>query len=133
MDTPGKTLIEQSNLENGANLELYNASRTMIGDRMLVALFVRVEIPVESLPDTGGADGLPSSDEIRAVLSDPVTWEYTKQRKFIDKLEKDEVFKILQADFDTNMRPYLVHPEFPARYVKKQLAQGRRSSTSSGR
>lgn len=133
MDTPEKTLIEQSRLENGANLKLYNASRTMIGDRMLVALFVRVEIPVESLPDKGGVDGPLSSDEIRAVLSDPVTWEYTKQRKFIDKIEKDEVFKILQADFDANIRPYLMHPEFPARYVKKQLAQGRRSSTSSGR
>ncbi|MFW6080883.1 MAG: hypothetical protein ACOC7W_03140 [Desulfosalsimonas sp.] len=120
MDTDNKALIEHSHLENGANLYLYDASRTMIGDRMLVTLFVRVEITAESID---GSDGLPSADEIRSALGDPVTWEYTKQRRFIDSREKDDVFKALQADFDANMRPYISHPGFPAGCVRRRMKE----------
>ncbi|MCF8023947.1 MAG: hypothetical protein K9K82_00470 [Desulfobacteraceae bacterium] len=90
---------------------------------MLVALFVRMEFPVENLYGTGTTGGLPPEDEVRETLGDPVTWEYTKQRYFIDRRAKSEVFATLLTDFNSNMRPYLTHPEFPARYVKKQLKQ----------
>ncbi|MFP4000199.1 MAG: hypothetical protein ACLFUN_10175 [Desulfobacterales bacterium] len=123
-----KTLREQTELKNGTTLEIYDASRTMTGDRMLVILLVRLEIPADSLKYTNAGKDLPSEDEIRAALGDPVRWEYTKQRKFIDKREKDEVLGILHADFNANMRPYVLHPDFPARYVKKQLQEQPRRS-----
>ncbi len=121
MDAPKKILIEQTSLENRAILQLYDASRIMAGDKMLVTLLVRIEIPVESLGGTKTAYGLPPAEEIRVAIGDPVAWEYRKQRMFIDIREKEEVFEKIRAEFDANMRPYLLHPDFPAGFVKKQL------------
>lgn len=128
INTSEKKLLEHTGLKNGTTLKIYDASRSLIGDRMLVILLVRLEIPADSLTYTNAGKELPSADEIRAALGDPVRWEYTKQRRFIDKREKDEVLGILHADFNANMRPYILHPDFPARYVKKQLKEQRKRS-----
>ncbi|MFP4193408.1 MAG: hypothetical protein ACOCQI_00010 [Desulfosalsimonas sp.] len=129
MNISEKTLLEHTALDNGSTLEIYDASRTMIGDRMLVALFVQIKIPADSLSNTTASGDPPCAGEIRAALGDPVIWEYTKQRTFIDRRKKDEVFDVLRADFESHMRPYLLHPDFPARYVKKQMEEHRRRST----
>lgn len=129
MNTAEKNLIEKTELENRAVLELYDDSRTMIGDRMLVSLTVRVQIHVNSLYQGDAEDGLPAAEEIRAALGDPITWEHTRQRRFIDAREKTEVFESLRADFEENMRPYLNHPQFPAGCVRRQMEEYRKRST----
>ena len=116
-------LIEQTPLKNAATLELYDTARTMIGDRMLVSLTARVKIPVESLYQHPAAPELPPADPLRALLGDPVTWEHVKQRHFIDTRKKPEVLERLLAEFNTHMRAYLTHPDFPVKYVQKQLRE----------
>ncbi len=122
-------LIEQTSLKNAATLELYDTSRTMIGDRMLVSLTARVQIPVDSLYEHRAAQELPPADPLRALLGDPVTWENVKQRHFIDSREKSEVLDIMLAEFNTHLRPYLTHPDFPVKYVQKQLREHQKKST----
>lgn len=124
-----ENLIEKTKLENRAILELYDGSRTIIGDRMLVSLTVRVHIPVNILYQDDMSDGLPPAEEIRTALGDPITWEHTRQRRFIDAREKTEVFESLRADFEENMRPYLNHPQFPAGCFRRQMEEYRKQST----
>ncbi|MCF8029242.1 MAG: hypothetical protein K9K81_12820 [Desulfobacteraceae bacterium] len=123
MNQTQNNLIEQLRLDNQATLELYDTSRALIGDRMLVSLTARVRIPVDGLYEHRAAEKLPPADPLRALLGDPVTWENVKQRHFIDSREKSEVLERLLAEFNTHMRPYLTHPDFPVKYVQKQLRE----------
>lgn len=116
-----ETLIEKTILDNQAVLEIYDASVTQIGDRMLVALRARLLISVHSLFGEKGGDDLPPAAEIKSRINDPLVWEHIRQRRFIDQQEKSDVFEMLRADFDKNMRPYLMHPDFPVKFAKKQL------------
>ncbi len=122
-------LIEKTNMTNKAILEIHDSSRAIIGDRMLVVLTVRVSIPVASLYDKEKKEDLPPPEELKNLLGDPVVWEHTSERKFIDKLEKQEVFSGLLADFDKNIRHYLMHPAFPVKYILKQFREKTRQST----
>ena len=129
MDVTQYQLIEQTPLKNAATLELYDTSRTMIGDRILVSLTARVKIPVASLYQHPAAPDLPPADPLRSFLGDPVTWEHVKQRHFIDAREKSEVLESLLADFNAHMRAYVSHPDFPVKYVQKQLREHQKKST----
>ena len=118
-----ETLIEKEVLDNQAVLEIYDASVPQIGDRMRVILCTRLSISINSLCAKKDDDDLPPAEEIKNRLGDPLVWEHTRQRRFIDQQEKSEVFENLRADFDKNMRHYLLHPEFPVKYAKKRLKE----------
>lgn len=123
-----ETLIEKTILDNQAVLEIYDASVTQIGDRMLVTLRARLLVSVHSLYGTNQDNDLPPQEEIKNRLGETLVWEHTRQRRFIDQQEKTSVFESLRADFDKNMRPYLMHPDFPVKYAKKQLKDQTRSA-----
>ena len=116
-----ETLIEKTRLDNQAILEIYDDSRTMIGDRLLVVLTARVRIFLDSIYQGSPSPDLPPRKELKNRLGDPVVWEHSRQRRFIDKKEKESAFQLLRAEFDANLRPYLTHPDFPSKYVIKQL------------
>ncbi|MCF8026768.1 MAG: hypothetical protein K9K81_00230 [Desulfobacteraceae bacterium] len=123
-----ETLIEKTILDNQAVLEIYDASVTQIGDRMLVTLRARLLVSVHSLYATNQDKDLPPQEEVINRLGETLVWEHTRQRRFIDQQEKTSVFESLRADFDKNMRPYLMHPDFPVKYAKKQLKDQARSA-----
>lgn len=116
-----ETLIEKTVLDNQGVLEIYDASGTQIGDRMLVILRARISFSVHSLYGTNQDNDLPPQEEIKNRLGETLVWEHTRQRRFIDREEKSDVFETLRADFDKNLRPYLMHPDFPVKYAKKRL------------
>ncbi|MBS0013215.1 MAG: hypothetical protein KFF46_04515 [Desulfobacterales bacterium] len=116
-----ETLIEKQVLDNQAVLEIFDTSVPQIGDRIRVILCARLSISINSLCPKKDGDDLPPAEEIKNRLGDPLVWEHTRQRRFIDQQEKSEVFESLRADFDKNMRPYLLHPDFPVKYAKKRL------------
>ncbi|WP_181549505.1 hypothetical protein [Desulfosalsimonas propionicica] len=118
-----ETLIEKTVLDNQGVLEIYDASVTQIGDRMLVTLRARLLVSVHSLYGKNQDNDLPPAAEIKSRINDPLVWEHTRQRRFIDQQEKTGVFESLRADFDKNMRPYLMHPEFPVKLAKKRLKE----------
>lgn len=126
-----ETLIEKIRLDNQAILEIHDASRTMIGDRLMVVLTARVRIFLDYIYQNSPSPDLPPRKELESLLGDPVVWEHSRHRRFIDKKEKDAAFQSLRADFDANLRPYLTHPDFPSKYVIKQLEN--RQNPSGGR
>ncbi|MBT9438589.1 MAG: hypothetical protein GAS50_05285, partial [Desulfobacterales bacterium] len=61
-------LIKTIDLENGLELKLYDASRKLAGDRWLVSLIARMEIPTsDSLLKEDVSPSL-NVDEVRKVL-----------------------------------------------------------------
>jgi hypothetical protein len=121
-------LIEKTDLDNKALLEIYDASRVLIGDRWLVVLAAKVQIAVASLYDNEKSHELPGPEKISELLGDPLVWKHSRQRRFIDKSEKEQVFAALRADFDKNMRQYLMHPLFPVKFTLKQLEDKKKRS-----
>ncbi|MBC2696626.1 MAG: hypothetical protein HF982_15385 [Desulfobacteraceae bacterium] len=116
-----KKLIKIINLENGLELKLYDASRKLAGDRWLVSLIARIEIPTnESLLKEDASPSL-NVDEIRKVLGEKLLFELKREKIFIDEKKKDKVMKEIQDLFLSSSLSYLSYSDFPKKYVLKKF------------
>ena len=61
-------LIKTIDLENRMQLNLYDGSKKLAGDRWLVSLIIRMEIPVNEVLTDGSQQGLESVNEIKICL-----------------------------------------------------------------
>lgn len=114
-----ETHIREIPLENNLRVNLYDASRQLVGDRWLVRLIIRMRIAVDDVWDAETAAPL-SKSAVKELTGDTVVFEQTKSRTFIDEAEKDDVFQALLDDFVRHSAPYLAHPEFGRRFVLKR-------------
>ena len=112
-------LIKTIDLKNNATLNLYDSSRKLIGDRWLVSLVIRMDIPVSDALSVGDDPSVASVKDIQKVLGENVCFEQKRERTFINDIEKEAVFKELYDNFLENTLPYLSHEAFPGRYVLK--------------
>ena len=108
-------LIKSIDLENDMQLNLYDASVKLAGDRWLVSLIVRMEIPVKTV--------LMQVDEIEKVLGKSIRFEQKRERIFIDETVKEVVFKELCDNFLINTVRYFSNKEFPKKYVLKKYKE----------
>ena len=114
-------LIKTIDLENGLELKLYDASRKLAGDRWLVSLITRIEIPTgDSLLKEDVSSSL-NIDEVRKVLGEKLLFERKREKIFIDEKEKDEVLKEIQDFFLSCSLSYFSHSDFPKKYVLKKF------------
>jgi len=114
-------LIKTIDLENGLQLKLYDASRKLAGDRWLVSLIARMEIPTsDSLLKEDVSSSL-NIDEVRKVLGEKLLFEQKREKIFIDEKEKDEVMKEIQDSFLSSSLFYFSHSDFPQKYVLKKF------------
>ena len=113
-------LIEKISLSNGLVLELWDQSRVMAGDRWLVRLQARVEVPL--LPEYFSS--LEHSDEAyRDVLSaygDPLVFTQEKERHFVDAIETDSTLAGLCQRLKDTLLSYLGNPKFAALFALKK-------------
>lgn len=112
-------LIKTIDLENGLQLNLYDGSRKLAGDRWLVSLIVRMDIPVTEALKKNGRESTESIDEIKGMLGDSVMFEKKREKIFIDKTEKETVFKELCDMFLNSSLNYLSKEIFPKQYILK--------------
>ncbi len=114
-------LIKIIDLENELELKLYDASRKLAGDRWLVSLIARIEIPTsDSLLKEDVSPSL-NVDEVRKVLGEKLLFEQKREKIFIDEKEKDEVMKEIQDSFLSTSLSYLSHSNFPTKYILKKF------------
>jgi len=116
-----EVLIKTIDLENGLQLKLFDASRRLAGDRWLVSLIARMEIPTNEL--LFKEDGSPSLnvDEVRKVLGEKLLFEQKREKIFIDEREKDEVMKGIQDLFLSSSLSYFSRLDFPQKYILKKF------------
>ena len=116
-----EVLIKTIDLENGLELKLYDASRKLAGDRWLVSLIARMEIPTNELLLKKDGSPLLNIDEVRKALGEKLLFEQKREKIFIDEKEKDEVLKEIQDFFLSSSLSYFSHSDFPQKYVLKKF------------
>ena len=116
-----EVLIKTIDLENGLELKLYDASRKLAGDRWLVSLIARMEIPTNELLLKKDGSPLLNIDEVRKALGEKLLFEQKREKIFIDEKEKDEVLKEIQDFFLSSSLSYFSHSDFPTKYILKKF------------
>ena len=116
-------LIKTMDLENNMELNFYDASRKLAGDRWLISLVVRMEIPVKEVLIKNPGQSTESVNEIANVLGENVLFEQKRERNFIDETKKTEMFKELYDSFVNSTFVYLSNEAFPRKYITKKYRE----------
>lgn len=112
-------LIKTLELPNGLQLKIYDASRTMAGDRWLVSLIARMEIPVTKVLEKNDSQPKENANKIKDVLGESVIFEQKRDRIFVDIKEKDSVFQEMHDLFLGSSMDYLSRETFPKQFILK--------------
>jgi len=112
-------LIKTIDLENGLQLNLYDGSRKLVGDRWLVSLIVKMDVPVMEELKKNDRKSKQSIDEIKDMLGEKVLFENKREKIFIDKTKKETAFKELCDMFLNSSLNYLSKEIFPKQYILK--------------
>jgi len=112
-------LIKTLDLENGLQLNVYDASRKLVGDRWLVSMIVRMDVPVTEALKKNSSESTENIDEIKDMLGDSVMFEKRREKIFIDKAKKETAFKELCDMFLNSSLKYLSKKIFPKQYILK--------------
>lgn len=116
-------LIKTMDLENGMQLNFYDTSRKIAGDRWQVSLVVRMEIPVTEVLIKDPGQSTESVNEIVTVLGENVLFEQKRERNFIDDTQKAKMFKELYDSFVNSTFVYLSNEAFPRKYIAKKYRE----------
>ena len=116
-------LIKTLDLKNGLQLNLYDGSRKLVGDRWLVSLIVRMDVPVMEALKKNSRQSTESIDEIKDMLGENVLFEKKREKIFVDKTEKETVFKELCDMFLNSSLDYLSKEIFPKQYILKTFKE----------
>lgn len=116
-------LIKTMDLKNGMTLNFYDASRPIVGDRWLISLIVRMEIPVVEALINDEGKSMDSVGEIKKVLGEKVLFEQKRDRIFVGESEKQTVFEEVYNFFIDSVLGYLSNNAFPKRYVLKNYRE----------
>ena len=126
-----KTLIETITLPNGLILELWDKSRPIAGDRWLISLLAKVEVPV--LPEYFSTleNSEQAYSDLLAAYGDPLIFTQEKNRHFVDEKDTNDVLAGICQRFKDNLLSYLGNPRFASLYVMKKYGdlQDRQYST----
>jgi ubiquinone biosynthesis protein Coq4 len=112
-------LIKTLDLENGLQLNVYDASRKLVGDRWLVSMIVRMDVPVMEALKKHSSESTENIDEIKDMLGDSVMFEKKREKIFIDKAKKETAFKELCDMFLNSSLNYLSKKVFPKQFILK--------------
>ena len=116
-------LIETMELKNSMKLNFYDASRRIAGDRWLISLIVRMEIPVVEVLINDEGKSMDNLGEIKKMLGEKVLFEQKRERIFVEESEKQAVFEELYNLFVDSVLDYLSNNAFPKRYVLKKYRE----------
>ena len=116
-------LIKTIDLENGMQLNIFDGSRKLAGDRWMVTMIARIEIPVSEVLIQDGQQSKESVNEIKKVLGEKVLFEQKRERIFVDETDKETIFEEVYDIFLNSTLTYLSNEEFPKRYVLKKYRE----------
>ena len=110
-------------LENGMRLNIYDCSKRMAGDRWLVSLIVRMEIPVMKVLTHDGHQLPEVVNEVVNLLGESVLFEQKRERIFVDEGQKEAILQELLDMFLSSTIGYLSDEKFPRQYVLKKYRE----------
>lgn len=116
-------LIKTIDLDNNMQLNIFDGSRKLAGDRWLVSMVARIEIPVSEVLMQDEHQSKESVDAIIKVLGEKVLFEQKRERIFVDETEKETIFEEVCDMFLNSTLTYLSNKKFPQRYVLKKYRE----------
>ena len=120
--------VKAMELGNNLKLKIYDNSKKMAGDRWLISLIARINIPVDATFKLL-SDSESCKEEIDRLLGSEVIFEQKRERFFIDEKNKEFVFNELCESFVNNTISYLSHPDFPKKFVIMKLKEKKKKAT----
>ncbi|MFC1884447.1 hypothetical protein ACFL2O_06740 [Thermodesulfobacteriota bacterium] len=110
-------LIEIVKIENGLELEIWDLSRMIAGDRWLVCVEIRIDVPI--LPEH--LELLKKSDNACSILKNEygtkVPYRYNQVKHFVAENEKEDVFRKFVETVKGDLYNYISHPDFAKKYL----------------
>lgn len=117
----GNNLIKKIDLENGLQLELYDASKKVAGDRWLVKLIAKMDIPVKNYLKDMGSDM--DADDVLRILGETICFEKPMERNFVDNNEKEILLNDFLDMFIDVSVPYFSTLNFPKQFIVKKYKE----------
>lgn len=118
-------LLELIKLPNGLELEFWDESRPVAGDRWYVGLRALVPIPIpEASEDTGQGIAL-----IKEALGKEACYQHLMERHFISCEQVPSVLREMRESFLANSLQYVSHPEFPTRFLLSKAMEVEKRKT----
>ena len=119
----GSNLIKKVKLDNGLELELYDASKKVAGDRWLVKVVARIDVPVRDYLDDmpSGTD----ASELKKIIGENVVFEKTTERNFVDDTEKETILNGFLDSFLENLVPYFSSSNLPKQFIAKKYKEAK--------
>lgn len=118
-----KQKIRTINLENGLQLQLYDISRKLIGDRWYVGLTACIDIHMDDIQ----MDEV-QAEEIKQLLGPIIRFQQKRDRNFIEDQERETVIKDLTDTYLSVSLVYLSHPDFAKRFVQKRFREEKKKA-----
>ncbi|MGB5157519.1 hypothetical protein [Desulfobacterium sp. N47] len=113
MDT---LLLKKIDLESGLELEIYDVSRKLAGDRWYVGFIARIEIPITFIADYADSSEI-DMEKMKDVLGETVRFEQKRDRHYIDEKNKDAMLQGLIDDFLATTLQYFSGKDFAKKYA----------------
>jgi hypothetical protein len=114
-------LLARHTLDNGLNLEFWDHSRSLVGDRRFVCLVARIAIPVvaETMPPELKAQAA----QVVENLGEEIIFTQSQERNFIAASEAPALLQEMQDRLLALAPGYFGHGDFTARFIRKKWAE----------
>jgi hypothetical protein len=118
--TDSGRLIGRHSLHNGLNLELWDHSRPIAGDRWFVVVEARINVPVRA--DTLPPELKAQVGDVIAALGEAISFSQRDERNFIAASEAPILLKDMQERLLTMAPAYFGHANFAAGVIRRKWA-----------
>jgi hypothetical protein len=109
--------VETLELPNGLTLEIWDLSRLLAGDRWLVSLEARIDVPLDPSSLKSILEMEEALSLIEQMIGPTVTYICKQERHFVSQDEKAAVFAEALDTVKKNTLAYLSHPDFAKKLV----------------
>lgn len=112
-------LVEKIQLPNDLVVEIWDKSRAIAADTMLVGVVIKTTVQLKEEYFSDPEHFI----QVKKVFGPEICYEYVKERSFVGKGEKGEVFRELLEVYKKDSLPYIAKPNFPARFALSKLRE----------
>jgi hypothetical protein len=120
--------IKSIPLKNGLLLEIRDKSRITAGDRWLVRIEARMEIPLENAPLSALPEGERGLEALKKTYGDPLPFQHAQEKHFVDQRDKAAILEGFLENIQKDLLPYLSHPDFPERLILSRCRELKRKN-----
>lgn len=115
------TLMEKRELANGLQLEFWDESRPIAGDRWVVKVRVVLRVP---LPEEVPGEELREVVEfLKQEVGETLHYQALQQRHFVEAKKMRQVGEELKERVLANSLAYFSHPGFPGGVVRRKALE----------